>query len=260
MVPLRGCKLHDEGLHIFVAGQCSFLQGEDNFAAMKVSEQSDKRLIKAEIAKMFGSDFQASFNRAIDDAVVQVYGQSLLYNGRFQEAVPVFEKELDVKQKRGDDDGSIASPYVQLGRASAKLGGYAEALRYYEEALHRNVRFFGTRHVSVATTVESRTWELSTNGLGILRERNHFIMRLTAFTYVASGQTIRTLGKQLALWSNQAPAVQYRELGANGWGVGRISASGMRVDFQEEGHLENKKNWNFIIKSKFWNRCNAHLP
>jgi tetratricopeptide (TPR) repeat protein len=152
---------------------------------MKVSEQSDERLIKAEIAKMFGSDFQASFNRAIDDAVVQVYGQSLLYNGRFQEAVPVFEKELDVKQKRGDDEGSIASPYVQLGRASAKLGGYAEALRYYEEALHRNVRFFGTRHVSVATTKSN---------MGIVYQRLGNLARAQSFYYEAHGLYLRSLG------------------------------------------------------------------
>ncbi len=70
---------------------------------------------------MFGVDFQAKFNRAIDDAIVGVYGESLLCNGRVQEALPVFEKELDVKRRRGDDAGSIASTYIQLGRSSISI-------------------------------------------------------------------------------------------------------------------------------------------
>ena len=140
------------GCKIYVVGQCSFLQGEDYLSAMTAGVASDVDLITSEIKTMFGADYRTKFNRAIDDAVVQVYGESLLYNGRFQEAVPVFEKELELKQKRGDDEGSIASTYIQLGRASDSLGKYAEALAYYEKALQRNVRCFGTGHVSVAGT------------------------------------------------------------------------------------------------------------
>ncbi len=143
-----------KGCNIFVAGQCSFLQDEDYFAAMRATVPSDERLIKDEIAKMFGADCQAKFNRAIDDAVVQVYGESLLYNGRFQEAVPVFEKELDVKRRRGDDEGSVASTYKQMGRASFSLGKYDEALTYYDEALQRFKRCDGNGHVRVAETEE----------------------------------------------------------------------------------------------------------
>ncbi len=141
-----------KGCTVFVAGQCSFLQGEDHFAAMKFTELSDERLIKDEIAKMFGADCEAKFNRAIDDAMVQLYGESLLNNGRFQEAVPVFEKELEVKRRRGDGDGSVASTYNQLGRISESLGNYAEALRYYEETQQCYVRFYGDSHVAVAST------------------------------------------------------------------------------------------------------------
>ena len=140
------------GCNICVVGQCSFLQGEDYFAAMQAGVPSDVALIKEEIAHMFGADHHAKFNRAIDDAVVQVYGESLLYNGRFQEAVPVFEKELEVKKRRGDADDSVAYTYIQLGRASDSLGKYADSLRYYDEALQRFVRCFGTGHVSVAQT------------------------------------------------------------------------------------------------------------
>jgi len=141
----NGCKLH-------VVGKCLFLQGEDYFSAMKAGVPSDVALIKGEIARMFGSEFHSKFNRAIDDAVVQVYGESLLYNGRYQEAMPVFQKELEMKMRRGDDEGSIASTYVQLGRVFSSLGKYTEALRYYEEALSRQVRCLGTGHVSVAAT------------------------------------------------------------------------------------------------------------
>ena len=140
------------GCNICVVGQCSFLQGEDYFAAMQAGVPSDVALIKEEIAHMFGADHHAKFNRAIDDAVVQVYGESLLYNGRFQEAVPVFEKELEVKKRRGDADDSVACTYIQLGRASDSLGKYADSLRYYDEALQLYVRCFGTGHVAVADT------------------------------------------------------------------------------------------------------------
>ncbi len=96
---------------------------------------------------MFGADFQAKFTRAIDDAVVQVYGEFLLYNRRFREAVPVFERELEVKRRRGDDEGSIAATYLQLDSASDSLGDYAAALRYYEEELCHS-----TGHVNAAQT------------------------------------------------------------------------------------------------------------
>eukprot|EP00291_Cryptomonas_curvata_P019709 CAMPEP_0172178010 /NCGR_PEP_ID=MMETSP1050-20130122/15779_1 /TAXON_ID=233186 /ORGANISM="Cryptomonas curvata, Strain CCAP979/52" /LENGTH=390 /DNA_ID=CAMNT_0012850643 /DNA_START=163 /DNA_END=1332 /DNA_ORIENTATION=- len=152
---LEAANYTTKGCNIFVVGQCSFLQGENYFAAMKATVPSDERLIKDEIAKMFGADCQAKFNRAIDDAVVQVYGESLLYNGCFQEAVPVFEKELKMKLRRGDDEGSVAATYKQLGRASDCLGNYAEALRYYEEAVQRQVRFFGPSYVSVADTKQN---------------------------------------------------------------------------------------------------------
>ncbi len=97
--------------------------------------------------KTFGADFQAKFNRAIDYAVVQVYGESLLYNGRFREAVPFLEKELKVKRRRGDDEGSIAATYLQLDSASDSLGDHAAALRYYEEELCHS-----TGDVNVAVT------------------------------------------------------------------------------------------------------------
>ena len=116
---------------------------------------SDVALIKDEIAHMFGADYRTKFNRAIDDAVVQVYGESLLYNGRFQEAVPVFEKELEIKRSRGDADDSVADTYLQLGRSSAELGKYSESLGYFDEALQLYVRCFGTGHVSVATTYKN---------------------------------------------------------------------------------------------------------
>ena len=143
------------GCKICVVGQCSFLQGEDYFAAMRAGVSSDVALIKDEIAHMFGADYRTKFNRAIDDAVVQVYGESLLYNGRFQEAVPVFEKELEIKRSRGDADDSVADTYLQLGRSSAELGKYSESLRYFDEALQLYVRCFGTGHVSVATTYKN---------------------------------------------------------------------------------------------------------
>ena len=127
---------------ICVVGQCSFLQGEDYFAAMQAGSPSDVALIKEEIAHMFGVDHRAKFNRAIDDAVVQVYGEFLLDNGRFQEAVPVFEKELEVKKRRDDDESSVAETYRQLGRASEALGKYADSLRYYDEALQRYIRCY----------------------------------------------------------------------------------------------------------------------
>ncbi len=82
-----------------------------------------------------------------DDAVVQVYGESLLHDGRFREAVPVFEKELKVKRRRGDDEGSIAATYLQLDSASDSLGDYAAALRSYEKELCHS-----TGDVNVATT------------------------------------------------------------------------------------------------------------
>ena len=144
----KGCK-------IFVVGECSFLQGEDYFAAMEAAMPDDVRLIKEEIAKMFGADYQAKFNRAIDDAVVQVYGESLLYNGRYQEAVPVFEKELDVKRRRGDGEDSIAGTYNQLGRVSDSLGNYELALGYYEKARESFVRCFGTGQASVVATYKN---------------------------------------------------------------------------------------------------------
>ena len=121
---------------------------------------------------MFGADCRAKFNRAIDDAVVQVYGESLLYNGRFQEALPVFEKELDVKRRRGDAENSVADTYLQLGRASESLGKYEESLSYYDDALQRYVRCFGTGHVSSASTrvntpmITFATKQLSTNANG----------------------------------------------------------------------------------------------
>ncbi len=149
---LEAANYTTKGCKIFVAGQCSYLQGQDYFATMTATVPSDERLIKDEIAKIFGANFQAKFNRAIDDAVVQVYGESLLYNGRFREAVPIFEKELEVKRRRGDGEDSIASTYVQLGRASHSLGDYAAALRYTEEALQRLVRCHGTGHADVAKT------------------------------------------------------------------------------------------------------------
>ena len=110
------------GCKICVVGQCSFLQGEDYFAAMQAGVPSDVALIKEEIACMFGDDCRSKFNRAIDDAVVQVYGESLLYNGRFQEAVPVFEKELEVKRDRGDDEISVATTLVNIGIVRSQLG------------------------------------------------------------------------------------------------------------------------------------------
>jgi len=137
---------------IFVVGQCSFLQGEDYYAAMEAQAASDVALIKREIEKMFGSDHQSKFNRAIDDAVVQVYGESLLYSAQFREAVPVFQTELEIRLRRGDDEATVASTYLQLGRASDALGNYAEALRYYGEALQLYIRCHGTGHVAVATT------------------------------------------------------------------------------------------------------------
>jgi tetratricopeptide (TPR) repeat protein len=139
----NGCKLH-------VVGRCSFLQGEDYFSAMKAGVESDVGLIKDEIARKFGSGFHAEFNSSIDDAVVQVYGESLLYNGCYLEAVPVFEKELELKTRRGDDEESIASTYVQLGRVFHALGDYPKALHYHDEALKSQVRRFGTGHSIVA--------------------------------------------------------------------------------------------------------------
>jgi tetratricopeptide (TPR) repeat protein len=139
----NGCKLH-------VVGRCSFLQGEDYFSAMKAGVESDVGLIKDEIARKFGSGFHAKFNSSIDDAVVQVYGESLLYNGCYLQAVPVFEKELELKTRRGDDEESIASTYVQLGRVFHALGDYPKALHYHDEALKSQVRRFGTGHSIVA--------------------------------------------------------------------------------------------------------------
>ena len=149
---LEAANYTTNGCKIYVVGECSFLQGEDYFSAMKAGVVSDEGLIRGEIIRKFGSDYHAKFNRTIDDAVVQVYGESLLYHGRFQEAVPVFLKELEIKRVREDDENSIASTYYQLGRASDSLGNYAESLRYYGEARQRVVRYFGTGHESVANT------------------------------------------------------------------------------------------------------------
>ena len=89
---------------------------------MQAGVPSDVALIKEEIACMFGDDCRSKFNRAIDDAVVQVYGESLLYNGRFQQAVPVFEKELKVKRDRGDNEISVATTLVNIGIVRSQLG------------------------------------------------------------------------------------------------------------------------------------------
>ena len=116
------------------------------FATMQASEPLDVDLIKGEIAKMFGSDCEAKFNRAIDDAVVQVYGGSLLHNDRYQEALPVFEKELAIQRRRGDDESRLAGTHLQLGTACAQLGNYAESLLQYEEARVLYGRCFGSGH------------------------------------------------------------------------------------------------------------------
>ena len=67
--------------------------------------------------------------------MVQVYGECLLYNGQFHEAVPVFEKELEGKRRHGDAKNSVADTYMQLGRATDSLGKYEESLKYYDEAI-----------------------------------------------------------------------------------------------------------------------------
>ena len=148
---LEAANYTTNGCKIYVVGECSFLQGEDYFSAMKAGVVSDEGLIRGEIIKKFGADYHAKFNRTIDDAIVQVYGESLLYHGRFQEAEPLLRKELEIKRGRGDEN-SIASTYLQLGRALYSLGNYAESLSNFGEALQRFVRCFGTGHVSVAGT------------------------------------------------------------------------------------------------------------
>ncbi len=52
-----------------------------------------------------------------------------------------------------------------------------------------------------------------------MHEHSHILKKLTPFTYGASGQATLTQGRPLGLWSNHAPAVQYRELGVV-WGAG----------------------------------------
>ena len=66
--------------------------------------------------------------------------------------MPVFQKVLELKARHGDNEGSIASIYVQLGSKSDYLGNYGEALHCYEEARRCQVRSLSTGHASVAMT------------------------------------------------------------------------------------------------------------
>jgi tetratricopeptide (TPR) repeat protein len=85
---------------------------------------------------------------------------SLFAEGKYQEAIPIAERALDVaKRARGSEDLETADALNNLGRLYKKVGDYAKAEPLYEQALRIRQKVLGPEHLSTATSL---------NNLGLL--------------------------------------------------------------------------------------------
>ena len=80
-------------------------------------------------------------------------GDAHLRQGKYPEAMKFFEKELALRLKLQENNGTtVASTYYNIARVYNKQGKYDKALEYYEKSLNIRLKKLGDDHPDVADT------------------------------------------------------------------------------------------------------------
>ena len=73
--------------------------------------------------------------------------------GKYDEALAMYEKALSIRLKKlGDDHPDVATTYNNMAVVYMNQGKYEEALAMYEKALSISLKKLGDDHPDVATT------------------------------------------------------------------------------------------------------------
>ena len=190
---------------ITVYGKAELKPGRDFLGSMDAGYKGDLPLIEQYILGKFES--KAVFNQAIDRAILRLSPLSLVYQGRFDEALGACEQEIAMlKASESENSAALAKAYSTMGTVLYRLGKlefamtvltralglclesdlelfgeifnrmgtvfldqgkYSDALDSMSRSLDFRTRCFGTEHVSVAQTY---------NNIGIVLEKQGKIL------------------------------------------------------------------------------------
>eukprot|EP00291_Cryptomonas_curvata_P011784 CAMPEP_0172188064 /NCGR_PEP_ID=MMETSP1050-20130122/21698_1 /TAXON_ID=233186 /ORGANISM="Cryptomonas curvata, Strain CCAP979/52" /LENGTH=276 /DNA_ID=CAMNT_0012862481 /DNA_START=604 /DNA_END=1430 /DNA_ORIENTATION=- len=136
---------------IVVSGSANFKLGTDFFSCMKAGKESDIPLIQKYAMEKYGS--KERFNQIVDDAIVRLSGWSLIYQGRYGEALQACDKEIELLRRlAGDNSRSILEAQATMAVCCEKLGDFEKSLEIHQKVLEEKVLCHGTEHVNVANT------------------------------------------------------------------------------------------------------------
>jgi tetratricopeptide (TPR) repeat protein len=148
---------------LFVSGCAKIKPGTNFFRWMKAGKESDKLLIQDYVLRKYGSE--TNFNKTVEDAIVRLSPWSLLYQGRYREALQACEEEILVLKKlSGDNSINIFEAESAMATCCQKLGDLPRSLALYQKVLEGQVRRYGTGHVSVAGTQNNMALVLERQG------------------------------------------------------------------------------------------------
>ena len=190
----------ESGCAVTVYGQAELKPGTDFLGSMDAGAKHDLPLIEKYILGKYKS--KEAFNHAIDCAVLRLSPLSLIYQGRYDEALLASEQEIGMLQaseckestvmvKAKATLGTVLGNLGQYERAMETLnaalklcgeselellgditngmgtlfldmGQYTDAIQMLTESLDFRIRCFGTGHVSVAQTY---------NNMGVVEEK-----------------------------------------------------------------------------------------
>ena len=136
---------------LVVLGSANVKPGTNSFRCMKAGKESDKPLIQQYVLRKYGSE--EHFKKAVEDAIVRLSPWSLLYQGRYREALQASEVEILVlKRLPGDNSKYILEAQGTMAVCLQKLGDLERSLTLYEKVLEGQVRCYGTESAIVAAT------------------------------------------------------------------------------------------------------------
>jgi tetratricopeptide (TPR) repeat protein len=137
--------------NLSVSGSAELKPNMDFFGGMQAGMENDIPLIQKYILEKYGS--KENFNKIIDHAIVRLSAWSLIYQGRYAEALQACKQELDVLDGvPSDNSASITATQANMAICYEKLGEFERSLELHQQVLESKIRAVGPDHVSVAET------------------------------------------------------------------------------------------------------------
>ncbi|CAF1129348.1 unnamed protein product [Adineta ricciae] len=77
-------------------------------------------------------------------------GLSKYHQGKYSEAISLFEKSLDLSRHTSSDERNVAECYNGMGLVHCKQADYSRALRYYKRALEKRKNILSINHSDIS--------------------------------------------------------------------------------------------------------------